>query len=79
LRVERQDVEIRTGDTWRNVTDQLDCIKVVEYEHNGVRIRQTGEMGPDLTALLAKFGVPSPPRLHAVAAVPSVIAPPSAA
>jgi hypothetical protein len=68
--------EIRTGDTWRNLADQLDRIKVVEYEHNGARVRQTSEMGPDITALLAKLGIPSPPKLHAVAAI---AAPPSAA
>jgi hypothetical protein len=47
--------------------------------HNGARVRQTSEIGPDLTALLAKLGVPLPPKLHAVAAVPAVIAPSSAA
>jgi hypothetical protein len=61
--------EIRTGDTWRNIADQLDRIKVVEYEHNGARIRQTSELDRDLTALLTKLGVPLPPKLHAVAAV----------
>jgi hypothetical protein len=71
--------EIRTGDTWRNLADQLDRIKVVEYEHNGARVRQTSEIGPDLTALLAKLGIPSPPKLHAVAAVPAVSASSSAA
>jgi len=71
--------EIRTGNTWRNLADQLDRIKVVEYEHNGARVRQTSEIGPDLTALLAKLGVPLPPKLHAVAAVPAGIAPSSAA
>jgi transposase len=71
--------EIRTGDTWRNLADQLDRIKVVEYEHNGARVRQTSEIGPDLTALLAKLGVSAPPKLHAVAAVPAITAPPSVA
>lgn len=58
--------EIRTGDTWRNIVDQLARIKVVEYEHNGVRIRQTSEIDRELTALLAKLGVPVPPKLHTV-------------
>lgn len=62
--------EIRTGDTWRNLADQLDRIKVVEYEHNGARVRQTSELDRDLTALLAKLGVPLPPKLHTVAAAP---------
>ena len=52
-----------------DIADQLDRIKVVEYEHNGARIRQTSELDRDLTALLAKLGVPLPPKLHAVAAV----------
>jgi transposase len=60
--------EIRTGDTWRNLADQLDRIKVVEYEHNGARVRQTSEIDRDLAALLAKLGVPLPPKLHTVAA-----------
>lgn len=63
--------EIRTGDTWRNIADQLDRIKVVEYEHNGVRIRQTSEIDRELTALLAKLGVPVPPKLHTVAVAPT--------
>jgi hypothetical protein len=62
--------EIRAGDTWRNLADQLDRIKVVEYEHNGTRVRQTSELDRDLTALLAKLGVPPPPKLHAVAPTP---------
>ncbi len=63
LRVERI-AEIRTGDAWRNIVDQLARIKVVEYEHTGVRIRWTSEIDRELTALLAKLGVPVPPKLH---------------
>jgi hypothetical protein len=54
--------EIRAGDTWRNLTDQLDRIKVVEYEHNGARVRQNREIDRELAALLAKLGVPLPPK-----------------
>jgi hypothetical protein len=63
--------EIRTGETWRNLADQLDRIKVVEYDHNGARVRQTSELDRDLAALLTKLGVPPPPKLHVVAAAPS--------
>lgn len=70
LLVERV-AEIRTGQTWRNLVDQLDRIKVVEYDHNGARVRQTSEIDRDLAALLAKLGVPLPPKLHAVAAAPA--------
>jgi transposase len=62
--------EIRTGETWRNLADQLDRVKVVEYDHNGARVRQTSEIDRELAALLAKLGVPAPPTLHAVATLP---------
>jgi hypothetical protein len=39
--------EIRTGETWRNLADQLDRVKVVEYDHNGARVRQTSEIDRD--------------------------------
>jgi len=39
-------VEIRTGDPWRNVLDKLQTIKVVEYERDGVVVRQTTELRP---------------------------------
>jgi len=58
--------EIRAGDTWRNLVDQLGRIKVVEYEHNGARVRQTSEIDRNLAVLLDKLGVPLPPKLHAV-------------
>jgi hypothetical protein len=32
--------EIRTGNTWRNLADQLDRIKVVEYEHNAYPLHE---------------------------------------
>jgi hypothetical protein len=59
--------EIRTGGTRRNLADQLDRIKVVEYNHNGARVRQTSELDRLLAALLAALGVSAPPMLHAVA------------
>lgn len=66
-------VELRTQDTWRNVSAQLQRLQVVEYERAGARIRQTTEPRPELLALLTKLRVPPPPRLHAVEpASPSV-------
>ena len=42
-------VEIRTDDPWRNVLDKLQTIiKVVEYERDGVVVRQTTELRPDV-------------------------------
>jgi transposase len=69
-------VEIRTGDTWRNVAAQLATIKVVEYERGPARVQQTTELRPDVIALLSKLGVPLPPRIHAITALDG---PPAAA
>ena len=63
-------IEIRTGDTWRNVLDKLQTIKVVEYEHDGVRVRQTTELRPDVQQLLARLKIPTPPKLHDVQSQP---------
>jgi hypothetical protein len=65
-------VEIRAGDTWRNVRATLESIKVVEYERGGVRVRQTTDLRPEAAALLRKLKVPPPPMLHEVAAIPGV-------
>jgi transposase len=58
--------EIRTGDTWRNIRDQLDAIKVVEYEHGGARVRQTTELSPSAVSLLKQLKVATPPLIHHV-------------
>jgi putative transposase len=58
--------EIRAGDTWRNLRDQLAAIKVIEYEHAGARIRQTTELEPDTVALLKRLRVAPPPTVHEV-------------
>lgn len=63
-------IEIRTGDTWRNVLDKLQTIKVVEYERDGVRVRQTTELRPDVQQLLARLNIPVPPKLHDVQSQP---------
>ena len=63
-------IEIRTGETWRNVLDKLQTIKVVEYEHDGVRVRQTTELRPDVQQLLARLKIPTPPMLHDVQSQP---------
>jgi transposase len=58
--------EIRCGDTWRNILDQLQTLKVIEYERDGVRVRQTTEMRPEVQQLLTKLKISAPPKLHAV-------------
>lgn len=64
-------VEIRAGDTWRNVAAKLETIKVVEYDRAEARIQQTTEVRKDVAALLARLGVPLPPRLHSIAPIAS--------
>ncbi len=59
-------VEIRTGDTWRNVLDKLQTIKVVEYERDGTIVHQTTELRPDMQHLLARLNIALPPKLHDV-------------
>lgn len=58
--------EIRAGDTWRNIRDQLETIKVVEYERGGVHVQQTTEIRPAVAALLARLKVELPPKIHGV-------------
>ena len=58
--------EIRAGDTWRNIRDQLETIKVVEYERGDVRVQQTTEVRPPVAELLGRLKVELPPKIHAV-------------
>jgi len=63
-------IEIRAGDTWRNVNAQLERIKVVEYDRADARVQQTSELRKETIALLAKLGVVAPPKLHAIEPLP---------
>ena len=63
-------VEIRTNQTWRNVRDELQTLKVVEYDRAEYRIRQTTELRLNTSALLVKLKIPPPGRLLSVAPVP---------
>jgi transposase len=56
--------EIRSGETWRNLLDQLDTIKVVEYQRGDAHIRQTTEVRGRLPEILRRLKVPTPPKLH---------------
>jgi transposase len=58
--------ERRAGDTWRNILDRLDAIKVVEYERGSARVRQTTELRKDAADLLRSLNVEPPPKLHGV-------------
>ena len=58
--------EIRAGDTWRNIRDQLETIKVVEYERGGARVQQTTDVRASVAALLGRLKVDLPPKIHAV-------------
>jgi transposase len=64
-------IEIRAGDTWRNVRATLERVKVIEYDRAEVRVQQTTELSPDVERLLRRLKVSPPPKLHAVAAAPN--------
>lgn len=64
-------VEIRTGDTWRNVRARLEAIKVVEYDREGQRIRQTTEVRKEALDLLKRLGVAVPSKIHSILPVPA--------
>jgi transposase len=60
--------ERRAGDTWRNILDRLDTIKVVEYQRGSARVRQTTELRKEVAELLKTLKLAPPPKLHSVAA-----------
>ena len=58
--------EIHAGDTWRNIRDQLETIKMVEYERGGVRVQQTTELRPTVVTLLGHLKVELRPKIQRV-------------
>ena len=64
-------VEIRCGDTWRNIRDDLASIKVVEYDRSEYRIRQRSELQPKATALLEKVGAAMPREFVSIVRIAS--------
>lgn len=63
-------VEIRAGDTWRNIAARLARIRVTEYDRGEARIQQTSELSEDVAELLKKLGVAPPPRIHSIRPIP---------
>jgi transposase len=64
-------IEIRARDTWRNVRDSLQTIKVVEYDRGGYRIRQTTGLRLSIDKLLDKLGMQYPPEMVSIEPVPT--------
>jgi transposase len=64
-------VEIRTGQTWRNVRATLDTVKVVEYERGNAVVRQTTELRGEVEALLSTLKIAAPQRFHSVGTAPA--------
>jgi hypothetical protein len=50
--------ETRGGDTWRNLLDRLDEIKVVDYQRGSARVLQTSEVRGELPGLLQLLANP---------------------
>jgi hypothetical protein len=59
--------EIRSGETWARLQDQLRPLKVVQHTSEGHRVAQTTRLGTDLRQRLARLGVPAPKPVLAVA------------
>jgi hypothetical protein len=64
-------VEIRTGQSWRNVRALLDTIKVVEYQRGDAVVRQTTELRDDAEELLRSLKIAVPQRFHSLATAPA--------
>jgi transposase len=59
-------VEIRAGDSWRNIRFVLEGLKAIRYRVQDTTIVQTTRLTPQATALLKKLQVPPPKRLLSV-------------
>jgi Transposase DDE domain len=59
-------VEIRAGDSWRNIRFVLEGLKAIRYRVHDTTIVQTTRLTPQATALLKKLQVPPPKRLLSV-------------
>ena len=64
-------VEIRCGDTWRNVRDELASIKVVEYDHGDYRVQQRTDLTATAIAVLDKVGATHPKEFLGIGPIPS--------
>ena len=58
--------ETTTGDTWRNLRNQLDQIHLVELAGATGQVLQRSELTATHTRILAALGVPEPPRFTQV-------------
>jgi len=58
--------EIRTGQPWRHICEQLETIQVIEYDRGQSRIQQTTRLQIEPGALLLRPKVPMPPKIHAI-------------
>jgi transposase len=56
-------VEIRTGDTWRNVSRELEALKVVRYRQESRTIVQRTGIKGNLAGILAKIGIAKPKKV----------------
>lgn len=63
--------EIRTGDTWRNVYQQLRRVRAVRYTLAGRTIVQTTRPTPEALAYLEKLKIPRPKKLLSVTDLPN--------
>ena len=63
--------EIRAGDTWRTIGDELGRIKLGRFRSPDGEFTQRTELTTDQRQLLNKLGVPEPPRFGDITAAPA--------
>ena len=63
--------EIRTGDTWRTIGDQLQTIKHGRFRSPDGEFTQRTELTTDQRQLLKTLGVPEPPRFGHIIPAPT--------
>lgn len=61
--------EIATGDTWRNLRDQLDRLHLVTLATDAGTVAQRGELTTAQRAILTALELPEPPRFYNFAPV----------
>ena len=58
--------EIRCKDTWRNIRQSLDQLKVVSYRSGKKTIVQRTKLSPETAAILKSLKIPAPKRIFSV-------------
>jgi hypothetical protein len=61
-----RDAEIRSGQPWRHVREDLETIHVTQYDRGHSRILQTTRAQIEPASLLLRLNVRMPPKIHSI-------------